>query len=47
MRKNLSSYIDTRLIEKVELFAQKEKRTKSNAVERLLEIAFRTITENK
>ncbi|WP_349346492.1 hypothetical protein [Priestia megaterium] len=47
MKENMSAYIESSVIQKVEQYAKEESRSKSNAVERLLKIAFTTLEENK
>ncbi|MED3945332.1 DUF6364 family protein [Priestia aryabhattai] len=47
MKENMSAYIESNVIQKVEQYAKEEGRSKSNSVERLLKIAFTTIEENK
>lgn len=47
MKENMSAYIESNVIRKLEEYAKEEGRSKSNAVERLLKIAFTTLKENK
>jgi len=47
MKENMSAYIESSVIQKVEQYAKKEGRSKSNSVERLLKIAFTMLEENK
>ncbi|WP_156431311.1 hypothetical protein [Bacillus sp. FJAT-29814] len=47
MKENISVYIESNVIKKVEAYAKTEKRSKSNAIQYLLEMALRNLKEDK
>ncbi|MEH7613872.1 hypothetical protein [Gottfriedia acidiceleris] len=47
MKENMSLYIESNVKEKVEAFAKAEKRSKSNAVEYLLELGLKHNEKDK